>query len=112
MDHCGGPRAKAPQNNIRVNSIKHDKFRRNCGHSAFQILDAGKDLHMKILMAVFAVALLTMPAHAQGARKGKGVPAQSAEAKEKQKKLDKDYRDALDKIPVSTDKQDPWKTMR
>ena len=74
---------------------------------------------MRILIGVMAAIALTctsMSAHAQGkgghGGKQQQQSAQSAEAQEKKKAEEKAYQDALKKIPVSTEKVDPWKNMR
>jgi hypothetical protein len=65
-------------------------------------------------MAVLAIALLTVAAHAQGMGKGKKQqqPAQKAEDLAQKKALDENYKNALKNIPEVKEKPDPWKTMR
>jgi len=69
---------------------------------------------MRIFVAVLAIALLTVAAHAQGMGKGKRQekPAQKTEDLVKKKALEEDYKNALKNIPEAKDKPDPWKTMR
>jgi hypothetical protein len=69
---------------------------------------------MKILLAVMAIAFLTVAAHAQemGRDKGRKQPAQKTEDLAKKKADEAAYKNALQKIPVPTEKPDPWKTMR
>ena len=71
---------------------------------------------MRTLIAAAIIALLAVAAHAQGIGNRK-PPVQTKEAPKKEnlakKKADeKAYKDALDKIPESKEKPDPWKTMR
>jgi hypothetical protein len=72
---------------------------------------------MRRLIAAALIALLAGAAHAQGlGRMGKGKPpptaAQKTENPAKKKADEKAYTDALDKIPDSKEKPDPWKSMR
>jgi hypothetical protein len=72
---------------------------------------------MRTLIAAVMVALLTVAAHAQdGATMGKrqqaSAPAAKKEDPAKKKAEEKAYKDALDKIPESKEKPDPWKSMR
>ena len=69
---------------------------------------------MRIFAAILAIALLTVAAHAQGMGKGKRQekPAQKTEDVAKKKALEEDYKNALKHIPESSEKPDPWKTMR
>jgi len=63
-----------------------------------------------LIVALAAVALLTLPAHAQGR---KHQPQDNAKPEDKQMKVDdKDYKSALDKIPASNQKPDPWGNVR
>jgi len=65
-------------------------------------------------MAVIAIGLLTVTAHAQGIGKGKRhqQDTQKTEDKTKKKADEKAYEDALKSIPASNEKSDPWKSMR
>jgi hypothetical protein len=69
---------------------------------------------MRTLIAVLAMVLLTMAAHAQATGKGRRQqqPVQKTEDVAKKKALDEDYKNALKNIPVPNEKPDPWKTMR
>ena len=69
---------------------------------------------MRIFVAVLAIALLTVAAHAQGMGKGnkQEKAAQKTEDVAKKKALEEDYKNALKNIPESNEKPDPWKTMR
>jgi hypothetical protein len=69
---------------------------------------------MRILLAVVAIAFLTLAAHAQGKGKRDGAkqPAQKTEDLAKKKAAEEAYKNALEKIPVPSEKSDPWKTMR
>ena len=72
---------------------------------------------MRTLLAAALIALLAGAAHAQAVGPGKQrhETPKAAEKKEdpaKKKADEKAYRDALDKIPESKDKPDPWKAMR
>jgi hypothetical protein len=73
-------------------------------------------LPMRTLIAAALITLLAVAAHAQGMGKGKPQTqpqaAQKTEDLAKKKADEKAYKDALDKIPQSTEKPDPWKTMR
>jgi hypothetical protein len=68
------------------------------------------------LLAAIAMALLTVAASAQmvGSEKGKKHrDTQKTEDQAKKKKVDeKAYKDALKSIPPSSEKSDPWKSMR
>jgi hypothetical protein len=68
---------------------------------------------LKIATAAAAIALLAPVTVTQA--KGKRLPQQPAANPEdvaKKKALDADYKKALSGVPNSTEKQDPWKTMR
>ena len=69
---------------------------------------------MRALIALLAIVLVTMSAHAQGMGKGKRQekPAQKTEDVAKKKALEENYKNALKNIPASNEKPDPWKTMR
>jgi hypothetical protein len=68
------------------------------------------------LLAAIAMALLTLAASAQmvGSEKGKRHrDTQKTEDQAKKRKVDeKAYEDALKSIPPSSEKSDPWKSMR
>jgi hypothetical protein len=71
---------------------------------------------MRTLIAAAIIALMAVAAHAQGIGNRK-PPIQAKEAPKgespaKKKAEEKAYKDALDKIPESKEKPDPWKTMR
>jgi hypothetical protein len=65
-----------------------------------------------LVVALTAVALLTMPAHAQGSRKHQPQDNMPADKKEQPKVNEKDYKSALDRIPASDQKVDPWQNVR
>jgi hypothetical protein len=65
-----------------------------------------------LVAALTAVALLTVPAHAQGARKHQPQDNMAGEKKEQPKVNEKDYKSALDRIPTSEQKVDPWQNVR
>ena len=71
---------------------------------------------MRTLIAAAIIALLAVAAHAQGVgnRRAPTQPqvAPKMENAAKKKADEKAYKDALDKIPESKEKPDPWKTMR
>ena len=69
---------------------------------------------MRILAAAAAIALMVVPAHAQMGM-GRDKQQQGAPRTDKNKPTKADeqaYKDALKRIPVSTEKPDPWKSMR
>lgn len=58
--------------------------------------------HVRVLLALAAAALLTLPAYAQGAPRGPGAMEQRQQVEDKRKKAaeaDKAYKESLDKIP-------------
>ena len=68
---------------------------------------------MRILIGAVAIALMTVPADAQEmgkVRKHQG--AQKTEDNKKMKADEKAYEEALKRIPDSTKKSDPWKSVR
>ncbi len=69
---------------------------------------------MRILIAVIAVALLTVGAIAQGMGKGRRhqQDAPKAQDQAKKKAADEAFQKAGKSIPESTEKPDPWKGMR
>ena len=73
-------------------------------------------LTMRTLIAAAIIALLAVAAHAQGMgnrhRQTQPQAAPKTEDLAKKKADEKAYKDALDKIPQSTEKPDPWKTTR
>ena len=67
------------------------------------------------LVAAVAMALLTLAASAQmiGSEKGKNHrDTQQTQSPAKKKVNEKAYEDALKSIPASSEKSDPWKSMR
>lgn len=74
---------------------------------------------MRILLAATAIALLTVGAHAQGMmgqEGGKGkkhqAEAPKAEDQAKKKAAEDAYQKALQNIPTSNEKIDPWRSVR
>ncbi|MGC1780308.1 MAG: hypothetical protein WBB34_20425 [Xanthobacteraceae bacterium] len=70
---------------------------------------------MRILVAALAIALMTVPAHAQEMGGGRGGKHQQDTQKTEDKTMKADeqaYKNALKSIPVSHEKPDPWKTVR
>ncbi|HKA71841.1 MAG TPA: hypothetical protein VKE26_08545 [Xanthobacteraceae bacterium] len=69
---------------------------------------------MRFFLAAAAIALLTLPAHAQGMGGGRRhhPPEQQKSDEKKQTVNDRDYKAALDRIPNSTEKPDPWQNVR
>jgi hypothetical protein len=67
---------------------------------------------MRFFVAVLtAMALLTMPAYSQGGRKHQ--PQDNSTTEDKKPKVnEKDYKSALDRIPASEQKVDPWQNVR
>jgi hypothetical protein len=67
-----------------------------------------------VVISLVAIALLTVPAHAQGREKGGKHSAsdqqQTQEQKKKNAEAEKAYKAAVDKIPDKT--FDPWGNMR
>ena len=94
--------------------------RRNCVTKANRISSrpSGRStegtIDMRVLIAVLAIALLTVTAHAQGMGRGphQQKPVQKTEDLAKKKALEQDYKNALKNIPEVKEKPDPWKTMR
>ncbi len=71
--------------------------------------------HVRVLLALAAAALLTLPAYAQGAPRGPGAMEQRQQVEDKRKKAaeaDKAYKESLDKIPNADTKPDPWGDLR
>jgi hypothetical protein len=73
-----------------------------------------KDLIMRVLMTAMALALITLPAHAQGMGGGHKhrQDAQKTTDKAKTKADEEAYKEALKRIPAPKEKPDPWKSMR
>jgi hypothetical protein len=67
---------------------------------------------MRVLMAVLAIAFLTLPAHAQMGM-GKGPRPQTQKKQDATVKADENaYKNALKSIPAPREKPDPWQSMR
>jgi hypothetical protein len=67
------------------------------------------------LKVAAAIAMAVLASNQMAQAKGKRQqqqPAANAEDAAKKKALDADYKRALNSVPDSTEKQDPWKTMR
>ena len=62
---------------------------------------------MRILVIVAAILALASPALSQGMRGGKHRGAEQ-KTDTKNKANEKDYKDALDRVPTPTQKYDPW----
>lgn len=63
--------------------------------------------------AAIATALFAPTAFVQAkGKRQQQQPAANAEDAAKKKALDADYKRALNSVPDSTEKQDPWKTIR
>lgn len=71
---------------------------------------------MKRVLIVCSIMTLATPVFAAPVRGGDGPAAPSASqqraAERKARDDEKAYKDALDRIPTSTKKQDPWEKMR
>jgi len=70
---------------------------------------------MRTWMIAALIALLCVPAYGQRMGKGGGRHSgdqQSEEQKKKSKAADEAYKSALDKIPKSDRKADPWRNTR
>jgi hypothetical protein len=69
---------------------------------------------MRILRAVAAIALITVPAYAQEPHINlvPEVQSKTPEEKEAEAERDKAYRESLKKIPDSKASSDPWGTVR
>ena len=70
---------------------------------------------MRILIGIVVIALMTASAHAQGMGSGKGRRHQDTSKtvdKAKMRADEQAYKDALKRIPVPSEKPDPWKSMR
>jgi hypothetical protein len=63
------------------------------------------------ILIAFALLATIQIAEAKGKRQQQ-QPAANAEDAAKKKALDADYKKALNSVPDSTEKQDPWKAMR
>ena len=75
-----------------------------------------RELKIRTVIALVAIAFLTVSAHAQEMGMGKGKKhqqdTQKTEDKTKKKADEKTYKDALKSIPASSEKFDPWQSMR
>ena len=71
---------------------------------------------MKRVLIVCSIMTLVTPAFAAPVRGSDGpAPPSAAQQKAAERKAREDekaYKDALDRIPTSTKKQDPWDKMR
>jgi hypothetical protein len=69
---------------------------------------------MRVLMTAMAIALMTLPAHAQGMGGGHRhqYDTQKTADKAKTKADEQAYKEALKRIPTPKEKPDPWKSMR
>jgi hypothetical protein len=68
---------------------------------------------MRILMAAVAIALMMVSAYAQDMGKvRKHHDAQKTQDNTKMKADEQAYKEALKRIPDSTKKPDPWKSVR
>jgi hypothetical protein len=68
---------------------------------------------MRFFLAAVTIALLTLPVHAQGMGGGKRHHATEQKKDETKRTVsDKDYKAALDRIPNSNEKPDPWQNVR
>lgn len=71
---------------------------------------------MRVLLALLAAILLTLPALAQqGAPRGPGMMEQRQQSEQQRKKAaeaERAYKDGLEKIPSSDAKPDPWGNLR
>ncbi|MET3839380.1 hypothetical protein ABIE49_001458 [Bradyrhizobium sp. OAE829] len=65
-----------------------------------------------ITIAAFILALLAMPAHAQGRRQQGGGEETRAKQDTKPKVDEKAYKAALERIPEPKEKYDPWGVAR
>ncbi len=69
---------------------------------------------MRILATLTAIALLAAPVHAQAQGAQPTTLSQQRAAKKTTAPPadEQAYKDALKRVPVPTEKPDPWKTMR
>jgi len=67
---------------------------------------------MRNLIAATGIALMMVPAHAQGRGHKHQQDSQKIEDKAKTKADEQAYKDALKRIPVPNEKPDPWKSVR
>ena len=67
---------------------------------------------MRFFLAAMTIALLTFPVHAQGRGGGKHHGATEQKKDDRPTVSDKDYKAALDRIPNSNEKPDPWQNVR
>ena len=67
---------------------------------------------MRILIALVAIALMMVSAHAQDMGKTRKQHTQKSENTAKTKADEQAYKEALKRIPNSTKKVDPWQDVR
>ena len=69
---------------------------------------------MRIFLSVLVGALLAISAVTDASAKGRRPKpdAKNSESSEKKKAVDAEYQKALQQIPDSRDKPDPWKGVR
>jgi hypothetical protein len=72
---------------------------------------------MRIFLVVTMIAALTLPAYSQvggglGGGKGGGRSEKPAEDPEKKKRADKEFNEAIKRIPAPEKKYDPWGSVR
>ena len=67
---------------------------------------------MRILITATVIALMVVSAHAQGRGHKRQQDSQKTEDKAKTKADEQAYQDALKRIPVPSEKPDPWKIVR
>lgn len=68
---------------------------------------------MRVLIAVIAIAVMTLPAHAQMGMGGQGPRPQTQKKQDTTVKADDNaYKNALKSIPAPREKPDPWQSMR
>ena len=69
---------------------------------------------MRVFITAMAIALMTLPALAQGMGGGHRhrQDTQKTADKAKMKADEQAYKDALKRIPTPSEKPDPWKSMR
>jgi hypothetical protein len=79
---------------------------------------AATESMMRLLLAILAAVLLTVPAFAQGGPTGAGRRGQGELAAEQQRRqqkaaeADRAYKAGLDRIPDANVKPDPWGNLR
>ena len=69
---------------------------------------------MRSFLSVLLAALFTVSAITAASARGRGhkQDAKSDQSSEKKKAVDAEYRKALQRIPDSNEKPDPWKGVR